>query len=726
MARPFAVLGFSVYGALFLAALGGPHAAQAVLCVCTAVSLCWAGVRLAAAKWDGNRRLTVLAGAFAKRTPLFVITCLLAAAALVHYQYCYENQVLPAQKWAGKKCSIKARVMDEPEARYHRYYYRLKVEEVDKTAVEPFTIRLSAALPLYCEPYDWVECPVSFYAFDSEGIYSQQDMRLANGYQLGAYLSGGGGTRIACEEDSAGKALTRLRKTLARKFSQLLPPDEAGFMQAMLLGRKDSLLADAYEDFRLIGCAHLLVVSGLHMGAVAGLAAFLLRRTGLRPWARTLLSTAVLTGYLCATGFPVSGVRAFLMCAVYLLGECLGYRADSVNSLGLALLLLCLQDPFSGGDLSLALSVFATLGILLFSGKIRDALLRPLEAFPKARALLRPAASGLGITLSVMVFTVPWQIMAFRGVSALSPLANLLLAAPCTLLLYNSLLTLLFSLLPGLSALARPFAFCAGLLCRLVRWMAASLAAVPRAYVYLGPVETVLFLGLLLVLVLLCLPTADRLRWRLAAALMAVFLVGLSCWQGYRTQGVVTVALCGGGDDTCIAIVQGHEAAVLQAGSREGDCVSLLRRCRVGQVTALFLPEDGAAQRLSTRNVLSAFPTEYLLLPEGSYIGRDLSPDATGAPVFFVKHGGHFEVFPDVFVSYKEEGSLQFTVNGAGFSVEFAKEGPVVRFWEANRQKSRENSPFTVSLSDAIIETAPDGLRLAVSPQGSVSVLEGS
>ncbi len=701
MARPFAALGFSVYGALLLAAMGGPGALWAVLWAGAGAGLCWAGVRLAAAKWPENRRLAALAGVFAKRTPLFAMVCLLIIGALAHYQYRYETQVLPAEQWDGKKCAVKARVLDYPEARYHRYYYRLRVEEVDKTAVKPFTIRLSAALPLYCEPYDWVECPVGFYAFDGGGPYSVRQMRLANGYELGGYLAGGGGTRIPCGEPSLGKALAALRRALSREFSRLLPKDEAGLMQAMLLGKKDSLLEDAYEDFRLIGCAHLLAVSGLHVGAVAGLLAFLLGRTRLRPLPRGLLSTAVLLGYLAVTGFPVSGVRAFLMCAVHLLGQCLGRRADGVNSLGLALLLICLQDPFSGGDLSLALSVFATLGILLFSGRIRDALLGPLRKWPRARAFFRPAAGGLGVTLSVMLFTVPWQIIAFRGVSYLSPLANLLLAVPCTLLLYCSLLTLVFSLLPGLGALARPFGFCAGLLCRLARWAAASLAAVPRAYVYLGPVETVVFLGLLAIIVMLCIRSAKPLRWRLAAFFLALSLLGLSCWQEAVTRGTVTLAMQGGGDDACIALIRDHAAAVLQVGEREGSCVSLLRRGRVGRDTALFLPQ-------------------------GTYTGRDLSPEHIGAPVSFVRPGGSFEALPGLVVTYREDGSLVFGANGAVFSVEFAKEGPVVRFAGANAQKSRKNSPFTVVLSDAIIETAPEGLRLAVSPQGAVRVLEGS
>jgi len=680
-----------------------------------------------------------------ERAPLFSIACLLMAAALALFLSETSSCVLPAQRWAGKKSTVKARVLDYPEQRYRRYYYRLRVEEVDKTAVKPFTIRLSAAMPLTCEPYDWVECQVGFYAFDTEGAYSQMNIRLAGGYQLGAFLAGGGGTRIPCRENPPGKILAVLRNSLARKFSQLLPGDDAGLLQAMLLGNRDSLLEEAYEDFRLIGCSHLLVVSGLHMGAVAGFVRLLLRRTRLRGPARTLLSTAVLLGYLCVTGFPVSGVRAFIMCAVYLLGGCFGRRADSVNSLGLALLLICLQDPFSGGDLSLALSAFATLGIIVLSPKIQEALLRPLERHPKAQPFCKPIANGLSVTLSAMVATAPWQILAFRGVSLLSPLANLLLAMPCTLLLYCALLTLVFSLIPGLAALARPFAFCAGLLSRLARYIAGTLAGIPRAYIYLGHVQAVLLLGALFILLVLCLGKIDWPRRQAMAGMMALFLIAFTAWQNARTQGMAYVAVCGSADDACIAIIQDNAAAVLQVGARDGDCVSLLRRSQVSKITTLFFPKDGASERLSARKVTAAFPTGRIILPEGTYIGRDLSPDATGAPVSFLSPTGHFEALPGVTVTCYEDGGLRFVVNGAAFSVEFVKGGPILRVKRGNRQSSFENSSFTVLLADDIIDVVPgsplaqdllagqyvrpqsaDGLRLAIGPDGDVTVQEGS
>lgn len=740
MARPFAVWGFSVYGALLLAAWAGPGAARAAFWVCAAAGLCLALVGPVKALWPGKRRLLPLAGAFAQRAPLLSVGCILMAAALACFLVRFSACMAPVQQWAGKRSAIKARVLDYPQRRYHRYYYNLLVEEVDKTTVRPFTLRLSAAAPLYCEPYDWVECSVGFYAFDGEGgPYSQRNTQFARGCQLGGYLAGGGGRRVPCEEASPGKALVELRRGLSRQLARMLPEEDAGLLQGMLLGDRDNLMEDAYLDFRLIGCAHLLAVSGLHMGAVQVLASSLLRRAGARGRVKALLVAGVLLGYLCVTGFPVSAVRAFLMCGVRLLGECLGRRADSLNSLGFALLLICLQDPLSGGDLSLALSVFATLGILVLAPKITEALLRPARGRAGVYRLCKPVAASFGVTFSVMVFTAPWQVAAFKGVSLWTPVANLLLVLPCTLLLYCGLLALVFSVVPGLAGLAAPFAFCAGWCSRFARAVAGWMGSVPEGYVHLGDGEAAAALYALVILALFLVPGWMRARRRVMAGMLAVCLVGAVLLRGGAGGEAVTVAVCGSGEDAAVVIVQGHRAAVLQAGAWDNRCVDLLRRERVWEVDTLFLPEGGAPQKRCGAQVLEAFPVGRAVLPGGAYVGREFDPENTGVPVAFVGAGGSFEILPGIWAVYGgDRESLALTVYGVEVSVGLSKDGPAVLVGQGV-----ENSPFTVLPADAIIDVTPggtvwdclragryvlpgdSGVRLLIGARGDVTVWEG-
>lgn len=57
-------------------------------------------------------------------------------------------------------------------------------------------------------------------------------------------------------------------------------------------------------------------------------------------------------------------VRAGILCIVVLLGSCVKRRADSLNSMGLALILLLAADPYAAYDIGLQLSFAACLGLL--------------------------------------------------------------------------------------------------------------------------------------------------------------------------------------------------------------------------------------------------------------------------------------------------------------------------------------------------------------------------
>lgn len=725
-------MGFAVYAALLLAAWGGAGVASAACWACMGAGVCGALFGVLIRK---ERALLCRAPFFLNPAPfeicrkgfpygcaLFVCTCLSVALALGLYVHNWRTQAAPALAWAGQTEEVRARVLDYPEERYHRYYYRLRVEQVGQKGIPPFTLWLSASQPLYCQPYDLVECTVAFYSFEAGGLYSRQNTRLAAGCQLGGYLSGAGGRRTAYTGPSWRKWLAQVRRGLYREFSRLLPEEEAALLQAMVLGQRDSLSEEAYGDFRLVGCAHLLVVSGMHMGALAMLLTRLFRRLGCRRVPQNLLAGGCLLVFLCVTGFPVSAVRACVMYVVYLLAGCLGRRADGVNSLGLALLLICLHDPFSGGDLGLALSAFATLGILTLQKGLEGFLLKPLEKRPRARRAARPAAAGLAVTFSAAAFTAPFQLAAFGGVSLLSPVANLLLAVPCTLLLYCGFFTAALSALPFLPGAALPFAFCGGWMARLSLWIAGALADIPQAYWTLRP-HWLYVLGF--VFLLLLLPCLLGQRYIRAVALCLVVLV-LSCglWEGFRTWGVAAVAVAGEGDDACVVLVQGGRGAVLRAGSRSGTAVNILRQNNVWQVDVLFLEGSSSGERQSAREILAAYPVGQVLLPQGAYVGEDLSPARTGVGAGVAVPGEGVPLLPGVEAEIALTGNrMSFTVNGVPFMVEWAPSGPGACSYLVTTEKaSAVNSPFTVLLADGIMEEKLSGAFWQGAPGGAYYV----
>jgi len=166
----------------------------------------------------------------------------------------------------------------------------------------------------------------------------------------------------------------KIRNTL-RAF----PAAEGGVIRALLLAERDTIPNSVYTSFTATGAAHLLAISGLHIGIVAGfgfvLVWYLLTRREV--WIITLpvRGIAMLSGTLLAlayatlAGWPLPTQRAVLMLAAAVLAWWLRTRTQPLNTLFAALMLILFLDATAITSLSLWLSFIATACILFWAGQ---------------------------------------------------------------------------------------------------------------------------------------------------------------------------------------------------------------------------------------------------------------------------------------------------------------------------------------------------------------------
>lgn len=641
------------------------------------------------------------------------------------------QQAAPWQGLDGEKLQVRAQVLDYPEERYHRYYYKLRVEALGQEegaleAVGPFTLRLSSTMPLACDPYDRVECLVTFRAFEEGGgLYSTRNARLADGFQAGAYLSQYGG--IAVERDSAvspGEMLVQLRHQVGRAMDRLLPRREAGLLRAMVLGDSGGVSEEDMSRFRQLGVSHILVVSGLHMTILAGFMQFLLCRFPIRKAVRNALTALVLVLFLALSGFQPSACRGAAMYGVLLLADSTGRRADSLNSLGLAVLLVCLFAPFSGGDLGFALSVLATLGIVVLYRPIYQVLAGKRLA-GLARRLWKPVAASLAVTAAALLGTFPVQLAVFGGLPLLTPLANLLLVFPSTLLLYASFCGAFLSLLPATAPLAAPFVWAAGWLARFLLGAAGFLAQWKGTFLPLtGEVALAVVIGLLLLLMAAGLVGQDRPLRAVLGGCMAVLAVFGGAFQGWLTQDTVIFAAPAAEESSCVVMIQDGKAAVLSFGGyRTGAVAELLQRYRVTQVEALCLPDRGPEAREAAVQVLEEYGAKQLVLPGDAYVGRDLELALGDALPVFLEGGDSVSLWEGVSAQVLPQWEgLLLSVYGVEVLVEWGPgQSRNCGLLFTNQPQTRVNAPLSVWQTDGII--GENGQDLAFSPKGEGVVL---
>jgi competence protein ComEC len=160
-----------------------------------------------------------------------------------------------------------------------------------------------------------------------------------------------------------GEVIARVRHRLLAGTDRLYPPwtlegRDGAVLKAVLLGDRSSLDSKTMDDFRQAGLYHLLVISGLHVGLLAMLAALLLRLTPLGQAWRSALVLLFLLGYCSLVELRAPTTRATIMITAYLLARFFYRPHAALNAVGLAALaLLVVRPPWlfeSGFQLSFA------------------------------------------------------------------------------------------------------------------------------------------------------------------------------------------------------------------------------------------------------------------------------------------------------------------------------------------------------------------------------------
>jgi competence protein ComEC len=224
--------------------------------------------------------------------------------------------------------------------------------------------------------------------------------------------------------------LPRARDRLARAMLGAAGTDvdrirAAELAAALALGRRDLVPRERREHWRRSGFAHLLAVSGLHVGIVGGAVFLIVALGGAGPRLTRLLALLAVPGYALLAGSAPPAVRAALMAVIFLGARLLGRAVLPMAAVLLAVLMLLLADPGMISDVGFQLTVVIT-----------AALVRWVP--PLAAALRGPAwlAAAVAVPLVAQLAAVPIVAWHFRSLIPGALAANLLalpLLAPTVL-----------------------------------------------------------------------------------------------------------------------------------------------------------------------------------------------------------------------------------------------------------------------------------------------------
>ncbi|HBO49968.1 MAG TPA: hypothetical protein DD619_04185, partial [Alphaproteobacteria bacterium] len=265
---------------------------------------------------------------------------------------------------------------------------------------------------------------------------------------------------IDCEQGQPSSfriRLNKIRQQITDDVAKILPPDEAGIVDAVLIGEQSRTPKLIVNNYRDSGLAHFLSVSGLHMGAIAGLVFFVLRfllalfpAIALRYDVKKLAAAgAILFSalYLLVSGMAIPAERAFIMTAVVLLGVIFNRQAISMRMVCFAGLVLLIVSPQALISISFQMSFAAVVALIAFYEKYAQ----KIALWSVNRGIFSKIFFYLaGIVICDFVAslaTMPFAIYHFHRISVYTSLANLL-AGPLIGLVLMPLILLCLAALP--------------------------------------------------------------------------------------------------------------------------------------------------------------------------------------------------------------------------------------------------------------------------------------
>ena len=241
---------------------------------------------------------------------------------------------------------------------------------------------------------------------------------------------------IATGEYPISYKISEHRHALCRRIISLSDEKSGGLICAFLLGERDYLPEGAKLNFTRIGISHILALSGMNIAILTYALTKFLSFLRLNKKVATALSILFTLIFMAFTGFPVSVVRAGVMLIISSILFLLSQTRDSLTSLFVAILLIFIVQPYAVFDISLWLSAFATLGIVVFS-EYR------YSKFGKD-SLWGWVSTSVFASFFAISSTLFISIIKFDGISLISPISTLIFTLLSQLLIYLGILLMIF------------------------------------------------------------------------------------------------------------------------------------------------------------------------------------------------------------------------------------------------------------------------------------------
>lgn len=377
---------------------------------------------------------------------ILVVVCLLVAIRLCSVSCFVENK---NKTLLGRTAEIKGSVVTVVQNENNFSRYTLKIEESNLKLAKG--TKVSAFIPANSSlvPGDKIEAKVVFE--DPNGKYKATN--FANGRYYDCTVESF--RNLNDPSLNLNRAIYFVREEIRKSISKGGSSEESAVLLALIIGDKSNISKELSLNVKRAGVSHMLVVSGLHLGILCGFV-FRLLQSRINRLGYVLLGSATVVFMAAICLFHVSVLRASIVYLVMLLSRLVLKNYDSLNALGLGIILVVLIFPYAFYNVAFLLSVSATFSVI----GPADMLIKAVS-FNKMGVVLGKVTDYvygvLVISVCAIICTLPITVYYFGFVVLIAPITNLVVSFAVSVALIVGVFAVVISFLPFGQFLCLPF-----------------------------------------------------------------------------------------------------------------------------------------------------------------------------------------------------------------------------------------------------------------------------
>lgn len=370
------------------------------------------------------------------------------------------------------------------------------------------------------------------YLFDSESYYKSDRI----------FLTAENADNIVTENKNSRKIrnfLMNHRENIISDFRIVLGDDCGGFLAGMVFGEKSTLDGSVKTSLYRMGTGHVMAVSGLHISVMAMFVMIILSFLKVNKFLSFGFVNIFMAFMVTMANYPVSAIRALIMVDIAFSAKLFLRENDTFNSLAIAVLLICLENPYVIYSSGFLLSVSGTFGIGVFA----PYMVKKLSDVTAYDRIIRLFITMLCTSLAVL----PVSMIYFDEISLISPIANIFVVPMCSFCMVLGMIYTVTGFTPVLWSV--------GGIIKIILFVAEKVSELKFTYISCGnDVAVKIALICAVVVVMVKIATENRKYTAISIALSVFVTACGSALYNNMNRDIFTVAVLGKGSNASVVV----------------------------------------------------------------------------------------------------------------------------------------------------------------------------